>query len=107
MFKLYNTKSYITSNLAIFLKVFPYISKPHLKLFPTIIFGIIQSESVVTSDIVKKLKDSFFFVSPSSTIRRLERSFNNPKYYGYFRNSLFVVLIRTIFPKFLVPHHIF
>lgn len=84
MIKLYNTQSHITSNLAdFFKKVFPAISKPHLKILPAIIFGMIQSESVVTTDIVKKLKDIFYFVSPSSTIRRLERFFNNPKFNVY------------------------
>lgn len=81
MIKLYNTQSQITSNLAnFFKKVFPSISKPHLKILPAIIFGMIQSESVVTTDIVKKLKDYFYFVSPSSTVRRLERFFNNLKF---------------------------
>lgn len=81
MIKLYNTQSQITSNLSnFFKKVFPSISKPHLKILPAIIFGMIQSESVVTTDIVKKLKDYFYLVSPSSTIRRLERFFNNLKF---------------------------
>lgn len=81
MIKLYNTQSQITSNLAnFFKKVFPSISKPHLKILPAIIFGMIQSESVVTTDIVKKLKDYFYSVSPSSTVRRLERFFNNLKF---------------------------
>ena len=84
MSKLYNTQKQITSKLAKFFKeVFPDISKPHLKMVPAIIFGMIQSESVVTTDIVKKLKDDFSYVSPSSTVRRIERFLNNQKFNVY------------------------
>ena len=81
MIKLYNIQSNIASDLAKFFKfVSPNISKPHLKLIPFIILGMIQSESVVTTDIVKKLKGDFSWVNPFSTVRRLERFFNNPKF---------------------------
>lgn len=84
MKKLYNTQKQITSSLAKFFKnIFNSISKPHLKILPSIIFGMIQSESVVTTDIVKKLKDDFSFVAPSSTVRRFERFFNNKKFKIY------------------------
>lgn len=84
MIKLYNTQNQITSNLANFFKnIFPSISKPHLKVLPSIIFGMILSESVVTTDIVKKLKGDFSYISPSSTVRRLERFFNNDKFNIY------------------------
>ena len=74
----------IDSSLSLFLKnIFPNLSKPHLKLIPFIIIGMIQSESVVTSDIVRKLKGDFSYVNPSSTIRRFERFFNNPKFHPY------------------------
>ena len=57
MNKLYNTQSNIARDLANFFKfVDPNISKPHLKLIPYIILGMIHSESVVTTDIVKNLK---------------------------------------------------
>lgn len=47
----------VASNLAKFFKnIFPCISKPHLKIVPNIILGMIQAESVVTSDIVKKIE---------------------------------------------------
>ena len=41
---------------------------------------MIEAESVVTTDIVKKLKGAFSLVNPFSTVRRLERFFNNPKF---------------------------
>ena len=54
MKKLYNTQANLASNLSKFFKnVFPNISKPHLKIIPFIILGMIESESVVTTDIVK------------------------------------------------------
>lgn len=74
MVKLYNTQANLASDLSIFFKnVVPNISKPHLKIVPYIILGMVQSESVVTPDIVKTFKGDFSFVNPFSSIRRLER----------------------------------
>lgn len=91
MNKLYNTQRNIASDLAnFFKKVVSNISKPHLKIIPYIILGMIEAESVVTTDIVKKLKGSFSSVNPSSTVRRLERFFNNPKFniYNFYDNII-------------------
>ncbi len=41
---------------------------------------MIEAESVVTANIVKKLKGNFLKVFLSSTTRRLERFFNNPRF---------------------------
>ena len=97
MFKLYNTQATISSDLSnYFKKVCPYISKPHLKLISPIILGMIESESVVTTDIVKKLKGDFSFVNPFSTVRRLERFFNNSKFDIYhFYNSIITCTLKT------------
>ena len=54
-----------------------------MKLLPYIILGMIEAESVVTMDIVKKLKGNFTKVFASSTERRLERFFNNKKFDVY------------------------
>lgn len=92
---LYNTQVSLASDLAKFFKfVSPSISKPHLKIIPFIVLGMIQSESVVTSDIVKMLKGDFSLVSPSSSIRRLERFFNNPKFdvYNFYHSIIFHVI---------------
>ena len=81
MFKLYNTQSDLASNLASFFKkVFPSISKPHLKIIPDIIIGMIKSESVVTTDIIKHLKFPFSDVLQSSIERKFQRFFNNTKF---------------------------
>lgn len=64
MRKLYNTQNEIASNIKKFLlKIFPDIRKTQLKIIPYIIIGIILSESVVASDIAKKLKEQILFSS--------------------------------------------
>lgn len=44
---------------------------------------MIKAESVVTTDIIKKLKDPFSEVQPRSIERRFERFFNNEKFHVY------------------------
>lgn len=83
MSKLYNTQKNIASNLTKFFQKVSHLSKPQLKIIPYIILGMIEAESVVTTDIVKKLKGKFSLVNPFSTVRRLERFFNNEKFDVY------------------------
>ena len=101
MVKLYNTQANLASDLSNFFKnVVPDISKPHLKIVPYIILGMVQSESVVTPDIVKTFKGDFSFVSPFSSIRRLERFFNNPNFNVYI--SFDHMFCRDSFTIFLI-----
>lgn len=97
MKKLYNTQSQITSNLSKFFKlVSPNTSKPHLKNASDIIFGIVKSESVVTTDIIKNLKDPWSDVQPASIQRRFERFFNNNKFNPYaFYDSIITHIIKN------------
>ena len=90
MSKFYNTQMNIASHLSKFFKNVSNLSKPQLKIIPYIILGMIEAESVVTTDIVKKLKGDFSSVMPSSTIRRLERFFNNSKFdvYSFYDNII-------------------
>lgn len=83
MNKLYNTQKNLARDLAKFFKKVSNVTKPQLKIIPYIILGMIEAESVVTADIVKKLKGNFLKVFPASTTRRLERFFNNPKFDVY------------------------
>lgn len=83
MNKLYNTQENLARDLAKFFEKVSDITKPQLKIIPYIILGMIEAESVVTTDIVKKLKGNFLKVFLSSTTRRLERFFNNPKFDVY------------------------
>ena len=97
MFKLYNSQSQITSDLSIFFKnVFPTISKPHLKVIPNIILGMVKAESVVTTDIIKKIKDPWSEVQPASIERKFERFFNNDKFLPYnFYDSIIKYIIKN------------
>ncbi len=97
MFKLYNSHLQISSNLSNFFKyVFPTISKPHLKIIPNIILGMIKAESVITTDIIKKIKVPWADIQPSSFVRRLERFFNNHKFLPYdFFHSIINYIIKN------------
>ena len=97
MFKLYNSYSQISSDLSKFFKnIFPTISKPHLKIIPDVILGMIISESVVTTDIIKKIKDPWSDVQSSSIERKFERFFNNNKFLSYnFYDSIIKHIIKN------------
>lgn len=97
MFKLYNSHSNLTSDLCKFFKnIFPTISKPHLKIVPNIIIGMIKAESVVTTDIIKKIKFPWCDIQPASIERRFERFFNNDKFLPYdFYNSIIKHIIKN------------
>lgn len=97
MFKLYNSQSQITSDLSKFFKnIFPTISKPHLKIIPDIIIGMIKAESVVTTDIIKKIKDPWCEVQPASIERKFERFFNNVNFLPYnFYDSIIKHIIKN------------
>ena len=91
MFELYNTHSEIARNLSFYFKnVCSSLSKPQLKIIPPILLGMIEAESAVTSDFVKKFKDDFSNVAFNSIIRRIERFSNNPKFdiYSFFHSII-------------------
>lgn len=78
MFKLYNTQVDFSTNIkSFFLKIFPNIRKTQLKFIPDVIFGIIDSESSVASDIAKKLKGNYSKVKLDSRTKRIKRLFTN------------------------------
>ena len=77
--------------------IFPTISKPHLKIIPDIIIGMIKAESVVTTDIIKKINDPWSNVQPSSIERRFERFFNNDKFFL----MIFMILSLSILLKII------
>ncbi len=92
--KAYYTQEKIASSLREFLNKISSIFKPHLN----IITAMICAESVVTSDLPKKLKDDFSLVHLESTERRFRRffnSFSSPFYYSF---------ISSIISKFCVKH---
>lgn len=95
MTKLYNTQTEITNKFREFLKKYiPSLRKTQLNIIPEIIFGMISSESVVSSDIAKCLKNEFSFIQLSSIQRRIRRFFNNELFdHEDFYNSLIISVI--------------
>ena len=84
MSKLYNTQKDITSNFENFLKnAVPNIRKTQFNIIPSILFGIIQAESIASSDIAKNLKDNFLDVKLDSVIKRINRFFRNKLFNPY------------------------
>ncbi|MCT4621853.1 MAG: transposase, partial [Marinisporobacter sp.] len=82
-----NNQEYITSELEKMLYAILPITPKRLKNLVYIIIGIVLAESVVISDISKKLKDSFTDATEESKIKRIYRFFStspiNPDYlYG-------------------------
>ncbi len=77
MNKLYNTQSSFASNIVSFLRKVGINRKTQLNIIPFIVLGMILSESVVSSDIAKKLKDDFSSVNHDSITKRIYRFFIN------------------------------
>lgn len=98
--KAYYNQQKIASSLQNFFKKFS-LSKPHLKLISFIITGMICAESVVTSDISRKLKDDFSLVYLASIERRFRRFFNSFSSVAY---SFFEFFIKYIISNFFVKH---
>ena len=95
--KAYYNQEKISSSLRNFFKKVFTLSKPLLKNFSYIIIGMISAESVVTSDISKKLKDDFSFINLESIERRFRRFFNSFSSLAY---SFYDAFISSIISKF-------
>ena len=95
MNKLYNTQEEITNEIREFLKNnIPGLRKTQLNIIPEILFGMIASESVVSTDIAKCLKNEFSFIQLESVQRRIRRFFNNELFdHEDFYNSLIISVI--------------
>ena len=83
MSRLYNTQADMTTSLRNFFINCCHLRKTQLNILPAIIFGMAISESCVTNNIVKVLKDEFNLVYPTSTERRIRRFFNNTLFDNY------------------------
>lgn len=99
--KAYYNQQKISSGLQNFFTKFFSLSKPHLKLISFIITGIICAESVVTSDISRKLKDDFSLVNLESIERRFRRFFLSFSAIAY---TFFESFIRFVISKFSADH---
>lgn len=101
MSKLYNTQSNITTSLKNFFVNSCHLRKTQLNILPAIIFGMAISESCVTNDIVKVLKDEFNLVYPTSVERRIRRFFNNTLFNNY---EFFEDCIKDIISRYNPSH---
>lgn len=98
--KAYYNQQKISSSFQKFFTKFS-LSKPHIKLLSFIITGMICAESVVSSDIARKLKDDFSFVFLDSIQRRFRRFFFSFSSIAY---SFFEVFIRFIISNYWISH---
>lgn len=98
MSKLYNTKSNIVKGLIHFFASSGLnLSIPQKKMLPFIILGMIDSESIVTANIAKTFKFSFFSSNNDSNQRRIRRFFSNPNFDIYsFYNTIIKHIISNI-----------
>lgn len=86
----FNLSLLISTKIKYFLSnIFPNIRKTQLKFLPDVIFGIIDSESSVASDIAKKLKDNYSKVKLDSRTKRIKRLFTNK----FMMNNIRLILL--------------
>ena len=99
---LYNTQSQITSSIEDFLKNNVFcLHRPQEKIIPSIIFGMIMGETVVSQDIARELKDDFSFVQLDSISRRIRRLLNNPRFNGY---KFYEDIIKSVIANYKIKH---
>ncbi len=94
MNKLYNTQTEITNKIRKFLKnSIPNLRKTQLNIMPEILFGMISSESVVSSDIAKSLKEEFSFVQLESIKKRIHITFDHMSSHDNYITLMFTMRI--------------
>ena len=101
MMKLYYTHDKVSSFFKeIFGKIFS-LSLPHLKNLSSIITAMIDAESVVSADIARKFKDTYYPIQLSSLIRRFRRFFSSFSNVAY---QFYEALISYIISKYRIKH---
>ncbi len=102
MYNIYNTQSDIAREIADFLiKVIPNIRKTQLNIIPYIIIGMINSESTISHDIAKSLKDDFSLIQLDSIIKRIKRLYTN-KYFDPY--AFYDSIIRYVISNYKKKH---
>ena len=95
MTKLYNIQSHITSGFKNFLiQNVPNLRKTQLNFIPSLMFGMINSESCASSDIAKSLNDELKWAQFDSVVKRINRFWNNKLFFGkvFFSSLILSVL---------------
>jgi len=98
--KAYYNQQKVSSSFQKFFNIFS-LPKPIIKVLSFIIIGMISSESVVTSDVARKLKDDFSSVNLESIERRFRRFFSSFSSIAY---SFYSSFITHIISRFSVKH---
>ena len=104
MSKLYNTQENIATSLnTFFTSVYKGLTKVHFKILPYIIIGMVDAESVVTNDIIKKLKGDFQLFKNKSNRRFFNsETFDIPMFY----HCIIKRIISNFYPHKQDPIHI-
>ena len=101
MNKLYYTQDKVSSFFKnIFAKVFN-LSLPHLKNLSSILTAMIDTESVVSSDIARSFKDNFYPIQLASLERRFLRFFSSFSDVAY---KFYEALISFIISNYRIKH---
>ena len=101
MRKLYNTFSNLSTNLITFFNNVCHLSKPQVNFISNCLIGMIKAESVVSSDIIKKIpRDYFDETLFSSKEKKFYRFFNNSRFQPYsFYNDIISYIISNFKSK--------
>lgn len=84
MRKVYNNFIDLSSNFKKFFKLVTNISKPQTNFIVNCLIGMIKAESIVTTDIIKKIPVDYFDESLfSSKVKKFFRFFNNSHFKPY------------------------
>ena len=98
----YLNQSSFSSLFSQFVKnVFPHVRKTQLNILPYIVYGMISSQSSVSSDIAKHLKQDFSFVQFDSVVKRIRRFYNNPLFKPY---NFYDSIIRHVIKNYKKKH---
>ena len=95
---LYNTNHDIVNNLNLFFNNIDFnLTKPQVKIIPSILTSIINAENITTSDISKVFSDDSLSSNLDSVQKKLWRFFNNPKFNGVsFYNASIKFIINNL-----------
>ncbi len=99
---IYNTQEEIASKIKQkLLEIVPDIRKTVLNILPYIVIGMLDSESVVASDISKSLKGQFSLVQHDSVVKRIRRFFKNKLFHPY---DFYDKIIRYVIQNYKNKH---
>ena len=99
---IYNTQEEIASKIRQkLLEIVPDIRKTVLNILPYIVIGMLDSESVVASDISKSLKGQFSLVQHDSVVKRIRRFFKNKLFNPY---DFYDKIIRYVIQNYKNKH---